>query len=149
MRKWQMPHRNINLLIAIKKAQLPGFIQNEKIVEQKNTHQQVDLAFQPLSDGITFKLIPTFLNKVPAAHPRTAEWTGLAAGSSIGHAATNRIVINRIAGPFKKLNDSTFQISFEKGLNDLAKGYQCGLLLSIRVMQISNRQYNKLKWIYR
>jgi len=108
-----------------KKAQLLGYIQGEKIVEQRNTHQQVDLAFQPLADGITFKLVPAFLNKVPAAHPRTAEWTGLSAGSSIGHAEKGAIVINRITGPFKKINDSTFQICFEKGLNDLTKSYQC------------------------
>ena len=116
--EYQAAYRN-------KKAQLLGYIQNEKIVEQRNTHQQVDLAFQPLADGITFKLIPTFLDKVPAGHARTAEWTGLPAGSSIGHASVNSIVINRITGPFKKLNDSTFQISFEKGQNELAKSYQC------------------------
>lgn len=108
-----------------KKAQLLGYIQNEKIVEQRNTHQQVDLAFQPLADGITFTLVPTFLDIVPAGHARTTEWTGLPAGSSIGHASVNRIVINRITGPFKKINDSTFQISFEKGLNSPAKSYQC------------------------
>ncbi|MCS3798663.1 hypothetical protein [Niastella sp. OAS944] len=108
-----------------KKAQLLGFIQNNKIVAQRNTHQQVDLAFQPLHDGITFKLTPAFLDTVPAAHARTAEWTGLPAGSPIAHANNGHIVINRITGPFKKINDSTFQICFEKGLNDLAKGYQC------------------------
>jgi hypothetical protein len=116
--EYQAAYRN-------KKAQLLGYIQEEKIVEQRNTHQQVDLAFQPMADGITFKLGPAFLDKVPAAHARTAEWTGLPAGSPIGHASINRIVINRITGPFKKLNDSTFQISFEKGLNEAVKNYQC------------------------
>jgi hypothetical protein len=108
-----------------KKAQLLGFVQNKKIVSQRNTHQQVDLAFRPLPDGITFILTPAFLDKVPAAHPRTSEWAGQAAGSTIGHAGKGRIVINRIAGPFKKINDTTFQLSFEKGLNNLALGYQC------------------------
>lgn len=108
-----------------KKAQLLGFIQNNKIVAQRNTHQQVDLTFKPLNDGITFKLTPTFLDTVPAAHSRTAEWTGLPAGSPIAHANKGHIVINRITGPFKKVNDSTFQICFEKGFNDVAKGYQC------------------------
>lgn len=116
--EYQSAYRN-------KKAQLPGYIQQEKIVEQRNTHQQVDLGFQPLADGITFKLVPTFLDKVPAAHARTTAWTGLPAGSAIGHAEKGSIVINRITGPFKKINDSTFQICFEKGLNDAAKSYQC------------------------
>lgn len=116
--EYQSAYRN-------KKAQLLGFIQQEKIVEQRNTHQQVDLAFQPMSDGITFKLTPVFLDKVPAAHPRSAEWTGLPAGSPIAHAEKGTLVINRITGPFKKVNDSTFQICFEKGLNNAAKGYQC------------------------
>jgi hypothetical protein len=116
--EYQSAYRN-------KKAQLLGFIQQEKVVEQRNTHQQVDLAFQPLPDGITFKITPAFLDKVPAAHPRTAEWTGLPAGSPIAHAEKGGIVINRITGPFKKINDSTFQICFERGLNNTAKGYQC------------------------
>ncbi|THU39787.1 hypothetical protein FAM09_14380 [Niastella caeni] len=108
-----------------KKAQLLGYIQNDKVVPQKNTHQQVDLVFQPMADGITFKVVPAFLDKVPAAHARTSEWTGLPAGAAIGHAKSGDLVVNRIAGPFRKINDTTFQLSFEKGLNNLATSYQC------------------------
>jgi hypothetical protein len=107
------------------KAQLLGFVQNGKVVPQKNTHQQVDLVFQPMADGITFIVKPTFLDEVPGAHARTSEWTGLPAGTKIGHAQKEKIVINRIAGPFRKINDTTFQISFEKGLNNQATSYQC------------------------
>jgi hypothetical protein len=116
--KYQSAHRN-------KKAQLLGFIQNNRIVPQKNNHHQVDLLFQPWTDGITFTLTSTFLDNVPGAHARTTEWTGLPAGSPIGRASKGSIVINRIVGPFRKLNDSTFQLSFEKGLNDQATNYQC------------------------
>src|SRR5687768_16074703 len=106
--KYQSAHRN-------KKGQLLGFMQSGKLVPQKNTHQQVDLIFQPSSDGITFSFKPVFLDVVPGAHPRTTAWTGLPAGTAIGHAKKGNIVVNRIAGPFRKLNDSTFQLSFEKG----------------------------------
>jgi hypothetical protein len=108
-----------------KKAQLPGYIQNNKIVPQSNTHQQVDLAFQPLPDGITFIIKAAFLDTVPGAHARTSEWTGLPAGSPVGHAKAGKIVVNRITGPFKKLNDTTFQICFEKGLFSKTKSYEC------------------------
>ncbi|HEX6431716.1 MAG TPA: hypothetical protein VF008_28695, partial [Niastella sp.] len=107
------------------KAQLLGYMQNGKLVPQKNTHQQVDLVFQPMADGLTFIVKPVFLDNVPAAHARASEWTGLPAGAAIGHAQKGKIVISRIAGPFRKINDTTFQISFEKGLNNQATGYQC------------------------
>jgi hypothetical protein len=116
--QYQSAYRN-------KKAQLLGFVQNGKVVAQRNTHQQVDLAFQPLPDGITFIVRPAFLDTVPGGHARTAEWTGQAAGTAIDHAKNGRIVINRISGPFKKINDTTFQLSFEKGMNDQGRGYQC------------------------
>ena len=116
--QYQSAYRN-------KKAQLLGYMQFGKLVSQKNTHQQVDLVFQPMADGITFTVAPVFLDKVPGAHARPSEWTGLPAGTAVDHAKKGDIVINRIAGPFRKLNDTTFQISFEKGLNNLATGYQC------------------------
>ncbi len=115
---YQQAYRN-------KKAQLTGYVQQGKVVAQGNTHQQVDLAFQPLPDGITFIIKPAFLDTVPAAHARTAEWTRQPAGTAIGHAKKGNIVIKRIAGPFKKINDTTFQLSFERGMDDAARGYQC------------------------
>jgi len=108
-----------------KKAELLGYVQNRKVVGQHNTHQQVDLAFQPLADGITFTLTATFLDTVPGAHARTSEWTGLPAGAPVGHAEKGNIVINRITGPFRKINDTTFQISFEKGMDNNARVYSC------------------------
>jgi hypothetical protein len=108
-----------------KKAQLVGYKQNGKVVPQKNTHQQVDLVFQPMADGITFTVSPVFLDKVPGAHARTSEWTGLPSGAAIGHAQKGDVVINRIVGPFMKINDTTFQISLEKGLINQATNYQC------------------------
>lgn len=116
--KYEAAYRN-------KKAELLGYIQNGKVVDQHNTHQQVDLAFHPLADGITFNLVTTFLDTVPGGHARTSEWTGLPAGSPIGHAKNGNIVINRVAGPFRIINDTTFQISFEKGMDNKARVYSC------------------------
>jgi hypothetical protein len=116
--EYQSAYRNM-------KAELLGYVQDEKIAEQKNTHQQVDLKFEPFDDGITFKLTATFLDTVPGAHQRTSEWTGLPAGSAVGHANSNMpISINCIAGPVEKINDSIFIIKFEKGLNLFANTYQ-------------------------
>ena len=107
-----------------KKAALLGYVQDGKIVPQKNTHQQVDLAFKPLQDGITFILKATFLDTVPSAHKRTSEWTGLPAGSPVGHPPNSyAIQIQRIAGPFEKINDSIFRLRLEKGISSKAANY--------------------------
>jgi len=107
-----------------KEAALLGYVQDGKIVPQKNTHQQVDLAFKPLQDGVTFILKTVFLDTVPSAHKRTSEWTGLPAGSPVSHPANNKLIqIQRITGPFKKVNDSTCRLSLEKGISSKATNY--------------------------
>ena len=106
------------------KAQLLGYEQHQQVLPQRNTHLQVDLKFFPLEDGISFHVKGVFLDTVLGAHPRTSEWTGLPAGSPIGHAVNGpRISIDRVCGPFKKINDSTFQLSLEKGLPPNPKNY--------------------------
>jgi len=106
------------------KAQLLGYEQQGQLVPQKNTHLQVDLKFVPLEDGTSFRVKAVFPDTVPGAHPRTSEWTGLPAGSPIGHAGGNiRISIDRISGPCRKINDSTFQLALEKGLPPNPKNY--------------------------
>jgi hypothetical protein len=106
------------------KADLLGYVQQGNIMPQRNTHLQVDLKFLPLADGTSFQLRGVFLDTVPGAHPRTAEWTGLPAGSPIGHAtATVPVSIDRICGPFQKINDTTFQLALEKGLPPNPKNY--------------------------
>lgn len=107
-----------------KKTALLGYVQDGKIVPQKNTHQQVDLVFKPLQDGITFILKATFLDTVPSAHKRTSEWTGLPAGSPVGHPSNSQAIqIQRITGPFEKINDSTFRLRLEKGISSKAINY--------------------------
>lgn len=97
------------------KAQLLGYVRDGNVVPQKNTHQQVNLKFLPLADGLTFRLTTAFLDTVPGGSPRPASWTGLAAGSPIGHAAGGEAIsIDRICGPFEKLSPDTFAVRFDK-----------------------------------
>lgn len=98
-----------------KKASLLGYIQQGKVVEQRNTHLQVELRFLPEADGISFKLKGCFLDTVPGESPRPSQWTGFLPGSKIGHSANQVIQIEKIEGPFKKINDSVFQLSLQRG----------------------------------
>ncbi len=77
------------------KPQLVGFVQNGKIVPQQNNHLQVGLKFMPEDDGVTFKLSGRFYDTVPGGSPRPAVWSGLPAGSPIGHAARRRADLYR------------------------------------------------------
>jgi hypothetical protein len=97
------------------KAQLLGYVQNGGIVDQRDTHQQVNLQFQPQSDGVTFTLTGAFLDKVPGGSPRPAKWTGLPAGSPIGHpTGGGPIAMDRICGPFVKVAPDTFELRFDR-----------------------------------
>jgi hypothetical protein len=107
-----------------RKAPLLGYVQERKIVQQRNTHLQVDLKFLPQRDGITFILKGGFLDTVPGESPRPSTWTSLSVGAKIGHPKNEKAIsIDRIAGPFKKINDTTFQLSLEKGLAKEPRNY--------------------------
>lgn len=106
---YQARHRN-------KKVQLIGYVQNGKMVGQRNTHQQVNLKFEPLADGITFKLGAAFYDTIPGGSPRPAIWAEAPAGEHIGHVKNaGSITIQHITGPMIKLNDSTFRIQPQSG----------------------------------
>jgi hypothetical protein len=102
-----------------KQPQLLGYLQEGKLVPQDapHTHQQVSLKFLSVEDGLTFKVVGRFLDTVPDGRPET--WTGLPAGSHIGHPAGGPVVIDRICGPVKKLAPDTFAVRFYRmGLNN-------------------------------
>jgi hypothetical protein len=106
------------------KPQLIGFVQNGKMVSQKNTHLQIDLKFLPEKDGITFHLETAFYDTVPGGSPRPKDWANLPVGSPIGHAtAGTPIQIEKVSGPFKKAGPNTFKIQLEKGSEATAKNY--------------------------
>lgn len=100
--------------------QLTAFVQNGQIVPQQNTHLQVRLKFIPDTDGITFHVYGGFYDTVPAISTRLKDWTQLPVGSGIGHSKNrNALSIEKICGPFKKINDTTFRVQIERGV-DLA-----------------------------
>jgi hypothetical protein len=93
------------------KPQLIGYLQDGKMVEQRNTHQQVNLKFKPEADGISFKLHAAFYDTVAGGSPRLPTWAGMPVGSKIGHTNSKEpIKVERITGPVIKVDDSTFKI---------------------------------------
>lgn len=97
------------------KPQLVGFMQVGTFVPQTDSHLQVTPKFEPEADGVTFRLAAGFYDTVPAGSPRLPRWTGLPAGSPIGHAAGGGpISIERICGPFVKLGPNTFAVRLQK-----------------------------------
>ncbi|SEN57934.1 hypothetical protein SAMN05192574_103582 [Mucilaginibacter gossypiicola] len=115
---YQAKHRN-------QTPQLIGYVQHGQMLEQHNTHQQVNLQFEPDADGITFKLHATFYETVPGGSPRLPVWSDRAVGSSIGHAAGNTpVAINPITGPVIKLNDSTFRLNPRAGYWENPHSYE-------------------------
>jgi hypothetical protein len=106
------------------KPQLVGVIQEGEMVAQKNTHLQLDLKFLPADDGISFNIQPAFYDIVPGGSPRPGNWTNLEVGSPIGHAkGGGPIVVEKVAGPFKKISSNRFVLSLEKGLEWNPKSY--------------------------
>lgn len=95
-----------------KKGQLLGYVQNSAVVPQtQGTHQQVNLAFLPMADGISFRLAGTFLDTVPKGRPE--KWVGLAEGLPVAHATGGGpVVIERICGPVVQTGPDTFAVNF-------------------------------------
>lgn len=109
------------------KPQLIGYIQDGQMASQTASHLQVTLKFESEADGVTFKLSGAFYDAVPSGSPRLPQWTGLPAGSPLGHAANSKAIsIDRICGPFEKLSANTFAIRFQKEtlLNTNARQYE-------------------------
>jgi hypothetical protein len=96
------------------KPQLIGYVQDGKMVPQRNEHLQVDLKFEPEADGITFKLSGAFYDRVPGDSPRLPDWAQAPVGSPLGHSTNGFISIDPVCGPVKKLNADTFTVEFQK-----------------------------------
>lgn len=115
---YQAKHRN-------QKAQLIGYVQNGKILQQRDVHQQFNLQFKPEADGITFRVRTAFYDTVPGGSSRPRGWAHAVVGAKIGHAQSNiPITVNRITGPMIKLNDSTFQIHPQLGFWQSPHSYE-------------------------
>jgi hypothetical protein len=111
-----------------RQPQLVSFLVDGRPAPQRNTHQQVNLLFRPLADGLTFVLRGTFLDTVGGGSPRLAQWTGLPAGTPLGHAqGGGPVVISRICGPFRQLSADTFRLQLERGLGANLRQYDLWL----------------------
>jgi hypothetical protein len=98
-----------------RKPQLLGFLQDGKQVPQENTHNQVSLRFEPEADGMTFHVRPAFLDTVDGGSTNTSRWTGLPAGTPIGHAAEGGpITVSRVAGPMEQVGPDTFRVHLNR-----------------------------------
>ncbi len=95
-----------------KKVQLLGYRQKDGIVPQnKDLHAQVRLKFEPIDDGLTFKVTGAFLDTVPEGRPE--KWTGKPKDAPAEHGTDpEHIRISRICGPVQQLAPDTFAIRF-------------------------------------
>jgi hypothetical protein len=118
---YQARHRN-------QKPQLVSYLLNGQPAPQRNTHQQINMPFQPLADEVTFVVKGTFLDTVGGGSPRLTTWAGLPVGSPIGHAqGGGPVVISRIVGPFRQLSADTFALSLSRGLGTQLRNYDLWL----------------------
>jgi hypothetical protein len=98
---------------AGKQPQLLAFVQDGGVVPQKPGHAQVELAFRPLANGVTFKLQAAYLDRVPDGNPRPQQWTGLPAQAPIGH-GKGPISIARQTGPVVQTGPDTWTLAFNR-----------------------------------
>lgn len=88
-----------------KKMQYLGIEQQGKVLQPVKTHAMYHLSFNPMADGISFRVKAFFAD---SSHVKKVN----------GYAHTP-LSIDRICGPVKKLDDSTFQLSFYRmGFNN-------------------------------
>jgi hypothetical protein len=97
------------------RPQLLGFVQQDRRIEQQNTHNQVALKFVPADDGLSFELGTTFLGEVETGSTNLARWTQLPAGSPLSHATGGGpIILSRISGPVRQTGPATFVVSLNR-----------------------------------
>lgn len=96
-----------------KRPQLLGFVQDGATVPQTGSHAQVELAFEPQADGVTFKLGARYLDRVPSGHPNPARWTGLPVGAAIEH-AQGPIAIDSVTGPVVRTGSDSWTLAFNR-----------------------------------
>jgi hypothetical protein len=94
-----------------------GFSQNGQVVPPQKSHAMYSLKFDPGEDGTTFNVSAFFTDS-----SRTNE---------IASQAKSKISIDRICGPVKKLDDTTFRIAhYRIGLSNVKRSNDIWLLAS-------------------
>ena len=89
-----------------KKPQLLSVTSGDMPLE-KGCGEPVAPPFIPAQDGVTFRVNGNFLDVVPENNTKATFWTGLPAGSPLGHAA-GPIKLSRTVGPFVQTGPDTF-----------------------------------------
>jgi hypothetical protein len=98
-----------------KRPQYVGYVQNDALVKPVAAHAVFNLKFLPLKDGISFRLKSVF--------------TDSSRMTLVNDHALTPVTINSICGPVKKVDDSTFQISFYRmGFNSAKRSNDIWLL---------------------
>lgn len=88
-----------------KRAQFIGIRQGKKLLTPGRSHAQYLLNFEPEEDGVTFHLSALLTDSL-MENPDLAR-------------SGERVAIDRICGPVRKVNDTTFTLSFYRmGLNN-------------------------------
>lgn len=112
--------RKINAIYKRSSGKAPqylGFSQKNQILPAQNNHAVYNLSFDPQEDGVTFNVSSFFTDS-----SRT---------NDIGQQRQSRISIDKICGPVKKIDDTTFRIShYRIGLNNPKRSNEIWLLAS-------------------
>jgi len=89
-----------------KKKQYLGFVQDGKIVNPDKSFANFNMKFSPMADGVTFHLKGVYTDSTRVQLVDT-------------HPLKINVTVSRICGPVKKINDTTFQVSFYRmGFNN-------------------------------
>ncbi|MBN8456746.1 MAG: hypothetical protein J0M04_02805 [Verrucomicrobia bacterium] len=101
---------------AGKKTQFIGYVQKDGVVPLLKRHVRTALRFEPMDDGVTFRLGARLLDAAPA------DGAGYTQGASAEHAADDSLcVIDRICGPVEKLAPDRYRLCFYRMGMDNAK----------------------------
>lgn len=98
-----------------KQQQFIGFKQQGKILQPDKSHANYSMQFIPLEDGISFTLNAFFAD---SSRIRPAN-----------EFAATPLLVSRICGPVKKINDTIFQLNFNRvGFNNPKRSFDIWLL---------------------
>lgn len=107
-------------------AVLVGYRQQDGLTAPRPDHAMVHLKFEPVGDGMSFKLGAGFWDQVPAGVKDNAGWAGwlaeggkktVTAGDTIAHPAPDKermMTIAPICGPVLQTAPDTFAIRFNR-----------------------------------
>jgi hypothetical protein len=98
-----------------KQKQFIGVMQNGEVLAYANSHTGFDLKFVPQEDGIRF-IVKTFFSDSSQTKPAIVF-------------AKTQLHVDRICGPVKKINDTSFQVNFNRlGFNNSKRSFVIWLL---------------------